>query len=346
MTGSTLAALRNNNLATTECYSVVIEPYISSKACDHLPTFDVTREASLKISAPPATQVVFFFAKYSSDAKTGEQSFTWTAENPVSGVLTDVSFNKGKSKLVFKLTINGVAYVAKRLLQYSLEGESKVSILANRDQLTKEGITLGRTNFLLKNFKQECDSEGIEISAFDVTDFALVREGTVNSTESFIPSPASGLAPSEYSDLLEAEKAELAADSNILSSITWLIERERGDVQLRKYSGTLDHPSYSDKQGATINLFQHYVYLFSRKTLVLADIQASESHDKHSHTSILFDLMSHTINGESGAGDHGEQGIKSFVDQHNCVQKCAQMGLEALREREDGESEDEEGTSG
>ncbi|KAK6975008.1 hypothetical protein R3P38DRAFT_2582969, partial [Favolaschia claudopus] len=175
--------------------------------------------------------------------------------------------------------INGVAYVAKRC--YSLGGESKVSILVNRDQLTKEGITLGRTNFFLKNFKQECDSEGIEISgkltlpllAFDVTDFALVREGTVNSTESFIPSPASGLAPSEYSDLLEAEKAELAADSNILSSITWLIERERGDVQLRKYSGTLDHPSYSDKQGATINLFQHYVYLFSRKTLVLADIQ-------------------------------------------------------------------------
>ncbi|KAK7006593.1 kinase-like protein [Favolaschia claudopus] len=257
--------------------------------------------------APPATQVV-------ADAKTGEQSFTWTAENPVSGVLTDVSFNKGKSKLVFKLTINGVAYVAKRC--YSLGGESKVSILVNRDQLTKEGITLGRTNFFLKNFKQECDSEGIEISAFDVTDFALVREGTVNSTESFIPSPASGLAPSEYSDLLEAEKAELAADSNILSSITWLIERERGDVQLRKYSGTLDHPSYSDKQGATINLFQHYVYLFSRKTLVLADIQASESHDKHSHTSILFDLMSHRING-----------IKSFVDQHNCVQKCAQMGF-------------------
>ncbi|KAK6984688.1 kinase-like protein, partial [Favolaschia claudopus] len=303
--------------------------------------------------APPATQVVFFFAKHSSDAKTGEQSFTWTAENPVSGVLTDVSFNKGKSKLVFRLTINGVAYVAKRC--YSLGGESKVSILANRDQFTKEGITLGRTNFFLKNFKQECDSEGIEISgkltlpllAFDVTDFALVREGTVNSTESFIPSPASGLAPSEYSDLLEVEKAELAADSNILSSITWLIERERGDVQLRKYSGTLDHPSYSDKQGATINLFQHYVYLFSRKTLVLADIQASESQDKHSHPSILFDLMSHTINGESGAGDHGEQGIKSFVDQHNiCVQKCAQMGLEALREREDGESEDEEGTSG
>ncbi|KAK7001184.1 kinase-like protein [Favolaschia claudopus] len=301
-----------------------------------------------------AACVVFFFAKHSSDAKTGEQAFTWPAENPVTGVLTDIPFNKGKSKLVFKLTINGVAYVAKRCS--SLGGESVVSILANQEQLTKEGITLGRTEFFLKNFKRDCESEGIEVSgkslAFDVTDYALVREGAVNSTETFIPSPASGLAPSKYSDLPEAEKAELTADLGLVSSITWLIERERGDVQLRKYSGTLDHPRYSDKQGATINLFQHYVYLFSHKTLVLADIQASESHDRRSHTSILFDLMSHTVNGshhrlfssESGAGDHGEQGIKSFIDQHECVQKCAQMGLEALREAEDGESEDNEDT--
>ncbi|KAK7059339.1 hypothetical protein R3P38DRAFT_2496092, partial [Favolaschia claudopus] len=60
-----------------------------------------------------------------------------------------------------------------------------------------------------------------------------------------------------------------------ISSITWLLERERGDVELGKYSGTLDHPRYSDKQGATINAFQHFTYLYSNETLVLADIHTT-----------------------------------------------------------------------
>ncbi|KAJ7797900.1 kinase-like domain-containing protein, partial [Mycena olivaceomarginata] len=107
-------------------------------------------------------------------------------------------------------------------------------------------------------------------------------------------------------------------------SITWLLEPERGNVQLRKYSGTLEHPRYSDKQGAMINAFQHFIYLNSNKSLVLADIQASKA-------SVLFDLMSHTLTGQVlGEGDHGEDSIKTFVDQHECDQRCAQMGLESL----------------
>ncbi|KAJ6460531.1 hypothetical protein C8R45DRAFT_941620 [Mycena sanguinolenta] len=49
--------------------------------------------------------------------------------------------------------------------------------------------------------------------------------------------------------------------------------------------------------------------------------------------SVLFDI-SHTLDSlcsESGAGDHGVQCIRTFLDQHHCVQKCAQMGLKALR---------------
>ncbi|KAF8131324.1 kinase-like domain-containing protein, partial [Mycena galopus ATCC 62051] len=119
--------------------------------------------------------------------------------------------------------------------------------------------------------------------------------------------------------------------------ITWLLEPERGNVQSRKYSGTLEHPRYSDKQGATINAFQHFVYLNSNKSLVLADIQASESHNSASKASVLFDLMSHTLTGNSGGGDHGEDGIKTFVDQHECGQRCSQMGLEPLTEPKEDE---------
>ncbi|KAK6966862.1 hypothetical protein R3P38DRAFT_3245311 [Favolaschia claudopus] len=41
----------------------------------------------------------------------------------------------------------------------------------------------------------------------------------------------------------------------------------------------------------TINTFQHFVYLYSKKTLVLADIKASESHSRLSQNAVLFDLM-------------------------------------------------------
>ncbi|KAJ7832153.1 hypothetical protein B0H14DRAFT_2592241 [Mycena olivaceomarginata] len=102
----------------------------------------------------------------------------------------------------------------------------------------------------------------------------------------------------------------------------------------RHYSGTLEHPHHTDKQGATINVFQHFTYLNSNKTLVL-DIQGSESHNPSNKPEILFDLMSHTQSGDSGAGDHGEDGIQSFVVQHKCGQRCIQMGLENLGETEE-----------
>ncbi|KAK7014639.1 kinase-like protein, partial [Favolaschia claudopus] len=262
------------------------------------------------------------FATQTSDVTTGLQSFSWTVGDcvPNSGTLANGPINKGKSKLVFKLSLNGVAYVAKRC--YTLGDGSPVSILANRDQLVKEGVTLGRAEFFLNHFNSECAYEAVEIAGFDVTDFLIAREGVASLAESFVPSPASGITSTDYSSLTPAEKDELTTDSNTISSITWLLERERGDVQLRKYSGTLDHPKYSDKQGATINAFQHFVYFLNRSNALSI---ASESHSRLIQIAVLFDLMSHTANRESGAGDHGDLGIKTFVNQHECVQKCVAL---------------------
>ncbi|KAK6969567.1 hypothetical protein R3P38DRAFT_3143815 [Favolaschia claudopus] len=50
----------------------------------------------------------------------------------------------------------------------------------------------------------------------------------------------------------------------------------------------------------------------------------------------------------SGAGDHGEKGIQTFLDQHECVQKCALLSLKPLRESEalDADEEDNDSDSG
>ncbi|KAJ7902868.1 hypothetical protein B0H14DRAFT_2555344 [Mycena olivaceomarginata] len=90
---------------------------------------------------------------------------------------------------------------------------------------------------------------------------------------SFAPSLASGIKVSEYEALTDGEKDELMINDDLVSSVTWLLERERGNVDFRKYSGTLEHPRHTDKQGATINAFQHFTYLNSNKSLLLTDIQ-------------------------------------------------------------------------
>ncbi|KAJ7167782.1 kinase-like domain-containing protein [Mycena filopes] len=191
-----------------------------------------------------------------------------------------------------------MSYVAKRC--YTIGHGQPVSVISNRDELVKEGTTLGRARFFLDNFKDVCDAEEVDIS-----------------------------------ELSDDEKGELSISNGTITSITWLLERERGNVQFRKYSGTLEHPRYTDKQGATVNAFQHFTYVNSNKALVLADIQSSESHDASNKSAILFDLMSHTLTGDSGAGDHGDKGIQTLVDQHECGQRCIQLGLESLKSVEE-----------
>ncbi|KAJ6568155.1 hypothetical protein B0H10DRAFT_1965064 [Mycena sp. CBHHK59/15] len=137
-----------------------------------------------------------------------------------------------------------MAYVAKRC--YTVGNGQLVSVISNHDELVKEGTTLGRAKFFLNNFKEEY---------FEITDFILAREGILGSTEPFSPSPASGLTKSGYAELSDDEKGELNISNGSISSVTWLLERERGNVQFRKFSGTLEHPRYTDKQGATINVY-------------------------------------------------------------------------------------------
>lgn len=113
---------------------------------------------------------------------------------------------------------------------------------------------------------------------FEVIDFILAREGTATAKDgsdqpAFIPSPASGITATAYSALSNEDKGEMIVHGNIISSITWLLEPERGNVHYRKYSGTLEHPRHTDKQGSTINALQHFAYLNSNKSLILADIQ-------------------------------------------------------------------------
>jgi hypothetical protein len=94
-------------------------------------------------------------------------------------MIENIHSGKGKSKFVFKVcsfpssfmwsnfllrevTYNKLSYMAKHC--YTLGKGTTVSIIANRDELIREAITLGRAKFFLENFKGECESEDIVIS--------------------------------------------------------------------------------------------------------------------------------------------------------------------------------------
>ncbi|KAJ7577174.1 kinase-like domain-containing protein [Mycena floridula] len=107
-------------------------------------------------------------------------------------------------------------------------------------------------------------------------------------------------------------------------------------------------PSMASGDGSTINAFQHFVYLYSQKGLVFADIQTSPSGDPANLADILFDVMTHTVGFNSGVGDYGPGGIRDFLYQHKCVKRCTKLLLEppgvedtpAADAKEDDDDED------
>ena len=83
------------------------------------------------------------------------------------------------------------------------------------------------------------------------------------------PSETSGIDPDSINDIS-----------------SWLIEPRRSS-DVTYFSGTLEHPSYrSDLLGATVVAFAHFVYEFSSKQVVIADLQGM-------HATLIFSLRNH-----------------------------------------------------
>ncbi|KIO01567.1 hypothetical protein M404DRAFT_149882, partial [Pisolithus tinctorius Marx 270] len=102
-----------------------------------------------------------------------------------------------------------------------------------------------------------------------------------------------------------------------------------------KFSGMMQHPPpTNDKHGITIAAFAHFVFEFSGHKLVFADIQGSPMTVDGHDGIILFDVMTHTDTGHSGIGDHGKDGISSFIEHHKCDYICTGMGLLPLADTE------------
>ncbi|KAJ7478049.1 hypothetical protein B0H11DRAFT_2424682 [Mycena galericulata] len=152
------------------------------------------------------------------------------------------------------------------------------------------------------------------------------------------PSPASGVTADSFQQSLEA---------NPDSAVVWLLEPLRGSA-MERWSGTLKHPNHGNKPGQTMDAFMHFSYVYSQKTLVFADLQGSKGRSRLGNSGwILFDVMTHTLDGTSGVGDHGEDGIQAILSDHICERMCCglDMGTENIMAEPDKPKRKKKGTT-
>ncbi|KAJ2921872.1 hypothetical protein H1R20_g15222, partial [Candolleomyces eurysporus] len=259
---------------------------------------------------PSTTKILVEKASCTQSEANSQVTVAWPdAPSFMNGVLTHSLFAAGRTKRVYELRFEDdpQLYVAKRFFR----GGQNNSVTAeeNSDFLEHELIRLQVFGWLVKQFLKQAGSDGANVehySAITVSDGFLVRE--VGE-----PSAPSGLA------------------SNNAYGAVWLVEPKR-TRSVRKFCGTMVHPERSDKVGMTISALCHWIYTTTRKTEVFADIQGSYMAVDGQDTLILFDPMSHTVDGDSGVGDHGEKGIQKFLEDHQCNYICQGLSLEPITE--------------
>ncbi|KAL0960001.1 hypothetical protein HGRIS_011653 [Hohenbuehelia grisea] len=109
----------------------------------------------------------------------------------------------------------------------------------------------------------------------------------------------------------------------------YLVEPRRASTAVFKFSGTLGVSNRIDKKSATIMAFSHFVLQETACQYMFSDIQGTPmtSSKGKDTTIVLFDPMTHTLKGKSGLGDHGLDGIRTFIEQHQCSPICRAISL-------------------
>ncbi|KAJ7756008.1 kinase-like domain-containing protein [Mycena olivaceomarginata] len=249
---------------------------------------------------PARTKLLIDKASFTYDEQSGDVAIDEASRGRIDAWMHNVSTGRGAMKLVHQ----------------SLKPDSIVSVTDNHDLITSELMLLERFRWLLAAFFALAKELAVDVDTSLVVSEAWL--GVEEISEHDLPCPAAGISV-EDSDTLTAARE---------SGFTWLIEPRRSGA-VKKYSGTLLGAHFKPVQGrlaATIYVFIHFAWLFSRGSILFCDVQTMKVRDKN----VLFDPMAHTPEGNSGPGDHGRKGIKDFITNHVCTTKCPQLGLDDL----------------
>ncbi|TFK18176.1 hypothetical protein FA15DRAFT_710110 [Coprinopsis marcescibilis] len=253
---------------------------------------------------------------------TGDNVTTW---------ISDSAFAQGSMKAVYEIAVinqphdDTARYVAKRFFKLQDDSWSDLDNAhpldltkvpaeflaeAHNAQIQHEQTCLARGTVFIKSFYKFCHENGVD----EVGD----------------PSPASGMkrpAP-------ELENNQGASTESIpMMGLMWLIEKRHPSQRIQRFSRTLEHATpHSDQLHLTIYALQRFIYRYSNNELVFADLQGTPvttvgRNGDLSTGTVLFDPMTCTRTQGSGIGNHGPNGIQTFVEQHQCRELCDTLDL-------------------
>ncbi|KIK56380.1 hypothetical protein GYMLUDRAFT_247888 [Collybiopsis luxurians FD-317 M1] len=233
----------------------------------------------------------------------------------LSGRLDDRPFAYGGMKVVYNLQIQQEEFVAKRYFKLTDNDSDSNSIDEEKVKQNYRLISLDAGRLAqCKTSLHASNNTDIIISKH----FLLREVGSMPSRASGIKLPDDSLGPDE--------------------GITWLVEPKRPSTFF-KFTGTLSHARthIGGLTSETVHAFAHFVYEFTNRQLVVADLQGTQISADGKNMLVLFDPMTHTVNGQvlSGSGDHGTEGIVTFERDHKCGPVCEAMGLAAGQEDEE-----------
>ncbi|KAJ7059358.1 kinase-like domain-containing protein [Mycena amicta] len=249
-----------------------------------------------------------------------------TFESP--SYIHDVLFAKGLMKAVYRVDLPGSKYVAKRFHQADADG-GRVTLDENCDLISKEVLLYEEIRPGLLDFYQRARTPRTHSEVTESLEVSQALIGYEFPPDNGTPSPAS--------DILE-DKQEEACEGGI----TWLLEPFYSGRET-KFVGTLNHQTgeLGSKLAATVHAFIHFFYEYTKETMVLVDVQTISTRVDGKFKHVIFDPMAHTGAGDSGPGDHGQDGIDNFLQTHQCNSKCRELKLKPLlpEESEDDGSE-------
>ncbi|KAJ2935899.1 hypothetical protein H1R20_g1195, partial [Candolleomyces eurysporus] len=286
---------------------------------------------------PSSTEILIERANCVRSEENSQVTISWP-DDPLRTEFATIShglFAMGRTKRVYELRIQDdeQPYVAKRFFKVRTGENNLITAEENEDFLECELIRLQVLDWFIRSFLKHAGPDGVNVEHHKCTsshfyDFKFLANLSylltldITVSEAFLiheigdPSDPSGL-PSE--------------DPN---TSVWLVEPKR-TRSVRKFCGTLGHPERNDKVGKTIAALCHWIYVSTRKTEVYADIQGSFMTIDGQETLILFDPMAHTVDQDSGVGDHGEEGIQRFLSEHQCNYICQGLGLVPIADMND-----------
>ncbi|KAG8929141.1 hypothetical protein FRC01_004802 [Tulasnella sp. 417] len=214
---------------------------------------------------------------------------------------------RGAMKQVYEAKYKDKLFVAKKYyrLDTTVRTRQTISAQANYKAIQDEMIRYGKAAFWLNAFLDAARDAQIDID-----------------------NRACGLGPG-----IEITDAFIAKEED---GMAWLFEPRRTVADPIKFSGTMSHnmPAHSQTD-KTVQAFVHYVFA---QTSGRSIGQLSTGLDGI----VLFDLMTHTTEEDSGPGDHGTFGIQAWEDQHVCNEICSAFEVSGLFEIEEATDEAQE----